>query len=162
MDNAARPVSATYVESTHIVLPGEANALGTVFGGQVCAWLDLTCAVAAMRHCRRPVVTASMDDLHFHAAIKVGHIAVVTAQVNAVFRTSLEVGGEIWSEDPLTGERRHTSTAFLTFVSIDETGRPIELPKLLAETPEEKQREREAHERRAARLTRRRVTRPSP
>jgi acyl-CoA hydrolase len=151
--------SATVVEATHLVLPGQTNALGTVFGGHVCAWLDLAGAVAAQRHCRRPVVTASMDDIHFHAPVKVGHIAVVRAQVNAVFRTSLEVGAEVWSEDPLTGDRHHTTTAYLTFVALDAIGQPAQMPALVPETPEEKAREAEGHARREARLVRKKALR---
>jgi len=151
-DEGSRTVAATVVESTHVVLPGEANSLGTVFGGQVCAWLDLACAVAAMRHCRRPVVTVSMDELVFHAPVRVGHFALLRAQVNAVFRTSLEVGAEVYSEHPLTGERRHTTSAFLTFVALGEDGRPLPMPPLVCVTDEERRREREAHERRERRL----------
>jgi acyl-CoA hydrolase len=158
----ARRPRDSYVESTHLVLPGQANALGTVFGGHVCAWLDLAGAVAAQRHCRRPVVTASMDDIHFHASVKVGHVAVVRAQVNAVFRTSLEVGVDVFSEDPLTGDRHHTTTAYLTFVALDAHGRPAPMPPLLCETPEEKAREADAKARREARLARKQALRPSP
>ena len=150
---------ATTVETTHLVLPGQTNALGTVFGGHVCAWLDLAGAVAAQRHCRRPVVTASMDDIHFHASIKVGHIAVVKAQVNAVFRTSLEVGVEVHSEDPLTGDRHHTTTAYLTFVALDAHGHPAPMPPLTVETDEERRREAEAKQRRADRLERKKQLR---
>jgi acyl-CoA hydrolase len=158
----ARRARDSYVESTHLVLPGQANALGTVFGGHVCAWLDLAGAVAAQRHCRRPVVTASMDDIHFHASVKVGHVAVVRAQVNAVFRTSLEVGVDVFSEDPLTGDRHHTTTAYLTFVALDAHGRPAPMPPLLCETPEEKAREADAKARRESRLARKKALRPSP
>lgn len=147
-------VRDTFVESTHLVLPSDANAHGTVFGGQVCAWLDIACAVAAQRHCRGNVVTASMDEIHFHAAIKVGHVAVVRAQVNAVFRTSLEVGAKIWSEDPFTGERRHTSSAYLTFVALDAAGRPSVLPPLVLETEEDRRRQADAQVRRTGRLAR--------
>lgn len=155
-----RRVKDSIVETTHLVLPGQANALGTVFGGHVCAWLDLAGAVAAQRHCRRPVVTASMDDIHFHASVKVGHIAVVRAQVNAVFRTSLEVGVEVHSEDPLTGDRHHTTTAYLTFVALDAHGRPAPMPPLTCESDEERAREAEAHARRDARLARKQALRP--
>ncbi len=154
-----RPAKATYVETTHVVLPGQTNSLGTVFGGHVCAWLDLAGAVAAQRHCRRPVVTASMDDIHFHAPVRVGQFAVVRAQVNAVFHTSLEVGVEVWSEDPLTGERHHTTTAYLTFVGLDVNGRPAPMPPLLCETADEQRREAEAHARREARLARKEALR---
>lgn len=153
----ARSVSESTVTTSHYVLPGEGNVFGNVFGGHVCAWLDLACATSAMRHSRRPVVTASMDELVFHAPIKVGHIATVVSQVNAVFGTSMEVGAEVWSEDPLTGERHHTTTAYLTFVALGEDGKPTSaIPRLKCETEEEREREKQAHERRAARLERRR------
>ena len=152
-----RRASDTFVEQTHLVLPGEANAVGSLFGGHVSAWLDLAGAVAAMRLCHRPVVTVSMDDLHFHAPIRVGDIAVIQAQVNAVFRTSLEVGAKVWSEDPASGQRRHTSTAYLTFVALDGSGRPMELPPLLCETDAEKTREAQAQVRRTERLARRKA-----
>lgn len=153
-------VADTEVVSTHLVLPGEGNAHGNVFGGHVCAWLDLACATSAMRHARRPCVTASMDDIHFHAPIKVGHVAIVRARVNAVFRTSLEVGAEVWAEDPMTGDRRHATSAYLTFVALDASGRPVPLPRLVSETEEEQKREREAHERRRLRLDRRKLFTP--
>ena len=160
MPQTPRPARDSFVEATHLVLPGQANALGTAFGGQVCAWLDMAAAVAAQRHCRRTVVTASMDDIHFHAPVLVGHIAVVTARVNAVFRSSLEVGCEVYSEDPLTGDRRHTTTAYLTFVALDSTGRPATVPPLLCETDEERAREKGAHDRRQARLERKKAFKP--
>jgi len=146
---------ASAVETTHFVLPGEANVHGNAFGGHVCAWVDLACATVAMRHARRPVVTASMDDLHFLAPIKVGHVAVLKARATAVFRTSMEVYAEVWNEDPLTGDRSQATTAFLTFVALDAQSRPVPLPPLEVSTPEEKQHEADAHERRKLRLERR-------
>ena len=148
----------TVVETTHLVLPGEANTLGTAFGGHVCAWIDLACAVSAQRHCRLPVATASIDDLHFLAPIKVGHVAVVRSQVNAVFRTSLEVGATVWSEDPLTGERSLTTRALLTFVALGPDGRPVQLPPLETVTDEERRRQDLAQTRRAERLARKKAS----
>ena len=145
----------TAVETSHYVLPGEANIHGNVFGGHVCAWIDLACATVATRYARRQVVTASMDDLHFESPIKVGHVARLTARVNAVFRTSMEIGAEVWSEDPLTGDRHQATTAYLTFVALDAQGKPVALPPLVTTTPVEKQREADAHERRKLRLERR-------
>lgn len=150
-------VRETLVETNHLVLPGEANTVGTAFGGHVCAWIDLAAAVAAQRHCRRPVVTASIDALNFLAPIRIGHVAIVRAQVNAVFRTSMEVGVEVRSEDPLTGIQHHTTSAFLTFVALGPENKPEPLPPLVCETDEERTREREAHERRAQRLARKRA-----
>lgn len=151
-------VANTVVETTHLVLPGEANTLGTAFGGNVCAWIDLACAVSAQRHCRLPVATASIDDLHFLAPIKVGHVAIVRSHVNAVFRTSLEVEAIVHSEDPLTGERSLTTRAFLTFVALSPDGEPLTIAPLTVETDEERERQKQAHARRAERLARKRAS----
>src|SRR5690606_3649054 len=96
------------VVTTEIVLPGDGNALGTAFGGKVMQWIDTTAAIAAARHTRKVVVTASMDELHFHVPIKVGEIVQIHARVNAAFRHSLEVGVEVYAEDPIKGTRKHT------------------------------------------------------
>lgn len=151
MTRIVRP-SETRTEQTWIVMPGQTNSLGTVFGGQVAAWIDVCAAVAAQRFCRRSVVTAAMDELQFRAAIKRGHIAVLQSLVNWAGRTSMEVGVRVEGEDPLTGERVHTSTAYLTFVALDTEGRPTPVPILEPETPEEKRRWHEAERRRERRL----------
>lgn len=143
---------ASRVMMTESVLPGDANPLGTAFGGKIAQWIDIAAAVACQRHCRRRVVTASMDDLHFLRPIKVGMIVELRAQVNAVFRTSMEAGVRIDSEDPLTGERRHVCTAFATFVAQDASGKPVEVPRLELETDEDRRRCADAAERRRIRL----------
>ena len=112
--------AASRVVMTESVLPGDGNPLGTAFGGKIAQWIDIAAAIACQRHCRQRVVTASMDDLHFLRPIRVGMIVELRAQVNAAFRTSMEAGVRIESEDPLTGERRHVCTAWLTFVAQDE------------------------------------------
>ena len=150
------PVSATRTEMTWIVMPGQANALGTVFGGQVMAWIDVCAAVAAQRFCRRNVVTASMDDLTFRGPIHQGDIAVLRAQVNWAGRTSMETGVRVEREDPRTGERTATATAYLTFVALDDTGSKCPVPSLHLETNEDRRRHDQAAQRRAARLARRR------
>jgi acyl-CoA hydrolase len=147
-----KPASASRVEVTHLVQPGDANVLGTAFGGQVMQWTDVTAAMAAMRHSRLPVVTASIDQLSFLAPVRIGQMAILHAQVTAVFATSMEVGVEVLSEDPRTGERRKCCDAFLTFVALGPDGRPVAVPPLRAETEEERRREREARVRRDARL----------
>jgi len=152
-----RTPRATRVVMTESVLPGDGNPLGTAFGGKIAQWIDVAAAVACQRHCRRRVVTASMDDLHFLLPIRVGMIVELRAQVNAVFRTSMEAGVRIESEDPLTGERRHVCSAFLTFVAQDEHGHPVELPPLEPEDDEDRRRARDAADRRALRLQRARV-----
>ncbi|HEX9578216.1 MAG TPA: acyl-CoA thioesterase [Myxococcales bacterium] len=149
--------AASRVVMTESVLPGDGNPLGTAFGGRIAQWIDIAGAIACQRHCRRRVVTASMDDLHFVLPIKVGMIVELRAQVNAVFRTSMEAGVRVESENPTTGERAHACTAYLTFVAQDSDGRPIEVPPLELQTDDDRRRSQDAAKRRAHRLTRRRL-----
>lgn len=144
--------TASRVVMTQAVLPGDGNVLGTAFGGRIAQWIDVAAAIACQRHCRHRVVTASMDDLHFLTPIKVGMIVELSAQVNAAFRTSMEAGVRIESEDPLSGERRHACTAFLTFVAQDEDGRAVQVPELVLESEEDRRRHLDAKERRTIRL----------
>ena len=146
------PVAASHVEMTQLVMPIHANTHGTAFGGTVMAWTDLAAGMAAMRHARLPVVTASIDQLAFRSPVRIGQIALIRAQVNAVFATSMEVGVEVWTEEPLSGERHHCCEAFLTLVALGPDGRPRPVPPLLAESDEERRRQREAATRRASRL----------
>lgn len=148
-----KPASQSRIEHTHLVMPGEANNLGSAFGGMIMQWTDVAGAMAAMRHARGPVVTVSIDQLTFLAPIRIGHMALLHAQVNAVFTTSMEVGVEVSSENPMTGERRKCCDAFLTFVALGDDRRPIPVPPLLVETEEERRRERDARTRREARLS---------
>jgi acyl-CoA hydrolase len=147
-----KPASASRVNVTHLVMPGDANPVGTAFGGKVMEWIDLAASMVAMRHARLPVVTASVDQLTFLAPVRIGHMAILTAQVNAVFATSMEIGVEVSTEDPATGERRKCCDAHLTFVAIGGDGRPTQVPPLQAESDDERRREREARVRREARL----------
>jgi acyl-CoA hydrolase len=147
--------SATRCEMTWIVMPGDCNALGTVFGGQVCAWIDVCGAVAAQRFTRGQVVTAAMDQLAFKAPIRHGRIAVVQAMVNWAGRTSMEVGVRVEEESPEDALRTHTSTAYVTFVAVDRDRRPIPVPTLAPETADERRRWHEAERRRADRLAHR-------
>lgn len=140
------------VTMAEIVLPGHANALGTIFGGQIMSWIDIAAAIAAGRHARSTVVTASLDALHFEAPVKVGHVVHIRAAVNFVSRTSMEVGVRVESEDPLTGERRRTARAYTTFVALDAAGKPTPVPPLLPQTADEKRRNAEAQKRRASRM----------
>jgi acyl-CoA hydrolase len=152
---APKPAAASRVEMTQLVMPSDANVLGSAFGGKVIQWTDLAAAVAAQRHARMPVVTVSIDQLSFLAPVRIGHVALLRAQVNAVFGSSMEIGVEVLTEDPLSGERRRCCDAFLTFVALGEDGRPAPAPPLLTDTEEERRREREAHARRASRLAKR-------
>lgn len=140
------------VVNTYIIQPPQTNAHGTAFGGQIMAWMDETAAIAALRFCKKPCVTVSVDRVQFTKPIKVGHILIMKARVNYTGKTSMEVGIRICSEDPMTGLRQHTLTGYLTFVAVDKKGKPTKIPKL--ETPSEKDVTRWLHaeERREIRL----------
>jgi acyl-CoA hydrolase len=140
---------------TQVVLPGDANPHGSTFGGRILQWVDLCAAVAAHRHARAAVVTASMDDVHFLLPIAVGDIVVLQAQVNYAGRTSMEVGVRVMAEDVRSGRRRHAVTAYVTFVAVDQAGRPKPVPPLAPQTDDDRRRLAAAQERRARRLTRR-------
>ncbi|MBU8894866.1 acyl-CoA thioesterase [Corallococcus sp. H22C18031201] len=139
---------------TQLILPPDANNLDAAFGGKVMQWIDICGAIAAQRHCREVVVTASMDDLHFHAPIRVGWIALLHSRVLATFRTSMEVGVTVHAENPLTGERHLTTSALLTFVALDSAGQRVPVPGLILETDSERAAFAEAEARRAQRIAR--------
>lgn len=155
-------VRDSVVETTELVLPGHTNPLGNVFGGRVMELVDVTGGVAASRHARSAVVTASMDELHFREPVKLGHVMILRASVNYAGKTSMEVGVRVDREDPLTGERVHTATAYLTFVALGADGKPREVPPLIAESDEEHRRMENARIRRAERLRKRDLYRASP
>lgn len=150
-DRTAVHGSATRVELTQLVLPQYTNAIGTIFGGQVAAWIDMCAAISAQRFCRTQVVTVSIDELHFLHPIQRGHIAIFRSCVNAAWNRSVEVGVRVEGEDPLTGERTHTASAYTTFVSLVD-GRPSAVPALLVDSAEELRRQAEAELRRGSRL----------
>ncbi len=143
------------VDMAEHVLPNDTNPHGTIFGGRVMALVDLAATIAASRHARRAVVTASIDELHFLHPIKLGHLVLLEAQVNEAFSSSMEIGVNVFSENPITGERRKTTTAYATFVALDDLGRPSSVPPLLPETPEETKRQLDARQRREDRIARR-------
>jgi acyl-CoA hydrolase len=147
-----RPVAGSQHETSELMMPHHANNLGHVFGGVMLSMMDKTAAVAAFRHCRMNVVTASIDRVDFREPIHVGDLVVMKASVNFVGRTSMEVGVRVESEDMISGRRRHTNSCYLTFVAIDRNGRPIEVPPLQPETPDEVRRHAAAKERRRRRL----------
>ena len=133
----------------------DANSAGYVHGGTVMKLCDEVAGLAAVRHSRCRVVTAGMDRMTFLEPIHIGELVTFTAAVNAAWRTSMEVGVRVEAEKPLTGECRHTSTAYLTMVAVDNEGSPIPVPALLAESETEQRRQREAELRRRNRLTER-------
>jgi len=147
-----KPASESRVEMTELAMPTDANNLGTVFGGRIVQWMDLAGAIAARRHARTPVVTAAMDELTFQAPVRLGHVAILDARVNAAFGSSMEVEVEVFDEDPDTGVRRRCCDGFLTFVSLGKDNKPAPVAPVLAATEEERGRERDAHSRRARRL----------
>ena len=148
----AKPVRDSRVAMTEIVLPGHTNALGTIFGGQLMAWIDIAGSIASARHARGVCVTASIDALHFVAPVKLGQHVCIRASINYTGRTSMEIGARLESEDPRSGVILHVATAYMTFVAIDEQGRPRPIPAIIPETAEEKRRYQDAELRRAARL----------
>jgi acyl-CoA hydrolase len=148
-----KPVSASRSEMTEIVLPAQTNPLGKLLGGQVMHLVDMVAAMAAHRHSNSYVVTASVDSIDFRNPINLGEIVNLKSQVNRVFRTSMEVGVEVYSENAMTEERKHTTTAYVTFVAIDEHTRlPKRVAPLIVKTAEERRRFREAAKRREVRL----------
>ena len=148
-----KPISASRSEMAEVVLPAETNPLGKLLGGHVMHLVDIAAAMAASRHSNSYVVTASVDNIDFRNPINVGEIVILKAQVNRVFHTSMEVGVKVFSENALTGERKHTTTAYVTFVALDAVTRePKPVAPLILKTDEEKRRWHEAGERRKARL----------
>jgi acyl-CoA hydrolase len=146
-------VSASRSEMAEVVLPAHTNALGKLLGGHVMHLVDIAGAMAAHRHANSYVVTASVDYIDFRNPVNLGEIVLLKSQVNRVFHTSMEVGVEVYSENYLTGERKHTTTAYVTFVAIDEkTRRPKPVPPLILKTAAERRRFREAAQRRKTRL----------
>ena len=148
-----KPVSASRSEMAEVVLPAQTNPLGKLLGGHVMHLVDIAAAMAAHRHSNSYVVTASVDYIDFRNSVSLGEIVMLKSQVNRVFHTSMEVGVEVYSENVLTGERKRTTSAYVTFVAIDEkTHLPKPVRPLIVETPEEKRRYEEAAERRRTRL----------
>ena len=149
-----KKASESATEMVQVVLPNDANPLGFILGGTVMHLIDIAGAIASHRHTRSLLVTAAVDGLQFLHPIKVGDLIILKARVTAAWSTSLEVEVEVFSEQIKTGQRKLTSKAYLTFVSLDDNGKPTEVPPLLIETPEDEQRCRDAHVRRDERLKR--------
>jgi len=147
-----KPARQSRVVMTEIILPEDSNQFGHAWGGRVMALIDKAAAIAATRHGRTNVVTASVDSLVFRAPVKLGHILRLLASVNATFRTSMEVGVKVVSEDPLSGRQAHCCSAYVTMVALDANGRPTPVPEIRPATPEDRRRRREALQRRKDRL----------
>ena len=149
---APKRASESATEMVQVVLPNDANPLGYILGGTVMHLIDIAGAIACHRHTRSLLVTAAVDGLQFLHPIKVGDLIILKARVTATWSTSLEAEVEVFSEETLTGVRRLTSRAYLTFVAIDRENRRIPIPGLILDTADEKQRAAEANARRAGRL----------
>jgi acyl-CoA hydrolase len=152
----SEPKAASESEAvmTQVILPSDANPLNAAFGGRIMEWIDICAGVSAGRHCRHAVVTASMDDLHFHTPIGVGWVVTLRARVLAAFHTSMEVGVTVHAENLLTGAQHLTTSALLTFVALNPDGTKAVVPPLRLETDAERTAFAEAHQRRKARLER--------
>jgi len=147
-----KPVRESQSEYSELALPNDANVLGHVLGGKVMHLVDLAGALAALRHARCPVVTASVDHMSFLHPVRIGELIMLRSSVNRVFNTSMEVGVKVWVEDLRTGDRKHTSSAYLTFVALGEGGNCVSIPPVIPETSDEKRRFEEALHRRQYRL----------
>ena len=128
------------VETRYLVMPHQANPAGTVFGGVIVSWIDMTASMAAQKHCGKPVVTASIDSINFRKPINIGDHVVLKAAVNYVGKTSMEIGVKVIKEDPCTSQQTTATTAHLTFVALDDNNKPVPAPKLIPKTQDEKRR----------------------
>lgn len=152
MTRPVKTVKESQHETSELMMPQDANNLGHVFGGVILSMMDKCAAIAAFRHSRMNVVTVSIDRVDFREPIHVGDLVLMKASVNYAGRSSMEVGVRIEAEELLTGSRRHTNSCYLTFVAVDRNGRPIEVPELRPETPDEVRRYEAALQRRQRRL----------
>jgi acyl-CoA hydrolase len=151
-DRPARSVADSIVHMTEIVLPEDTNARGSIFGGRVLALIDKCAAVVGMRHARSEVTTVALDSVVFVSPVRVGDVLVLVGRINAAFGSSMEIEVEVASEDPLSGKRRLTTTAFVTMVAVAPDNRPIPVPRLELVDEGQHRRCAEATERRRRRL----------
>lgn len=163
--HSERKVSETATELVRLMGVVDTNVAGTIHGGTVMRFVDETAALSAIRFCGMQVVTAGVDRMTFLQPVRLGELLRCRASVNAAWRTSIEVGVKVESENPITGEIKHTSTAYVTMVALGEDGRPVEVPELIVETDAERRRRDAAETRRANRLAERtqlKDARPDP
>ena len=146
-----RGVSESRSEMTELILPNDTNTLGNLLGGRLMHFIDLVAAMAAYRHARTHVVTASMDHIDFIAPVHVGDLLILKSQLNRAFNTSMEVGVKVWVENTIASTHHHVASAYLTFVAVDSQGRRVPVPKLQPESDEETRRFEDAGRRREAR-----------
>jgi acyl-CoA hydrolase len=148
----AKKVSDSQIIMTELVLPNHTNQLGNLLGGQLMHWIDICAALSAAKHSNRVCVTASVDRIDFHHPIRLGDAVTLVASVNRVFRTSMEVGVKVYAQNFREGTKIHTNTAYLTFVAVDNEGKPVPAAEAVPETEDEKRRYEEALIRRETRL----------
>jgi acyl-CoA hydrolase len=132
-----RPVADSYVIMTELVLPNDTNTLNNLMGGRMMHLMDIAAAIAAQKHSNRIVVTASVDNVSFRDPIRLGNVVTLQAQVTRAFSSSMEVHIDVWAEDIPSGTRQKTNEAFFTFVAVDQSGRPIDVPEAVPETADE-------------------------
>ena len=147
-----KPIGASRVTLSQLMHPEHANLLGNVHGGWIMKLVDEAAALACMRHAQKKVVTVAIDSMTFRRPIRLGDLIILNAEVSFAGRTSMEAEVHVVAENPITGERTHTNTAYLVYVALDDHGRPTQVPPLKAETEEEKQRMEQAAERQKRRL----------
>lgn len=152
MATSSRPSSASYAETTHLVLPNDTNTLGNLFGGQLLKWLDISCAISAHRHCKQVVVTAAVNNVSFDRPIRLGDFVTIKAHVSRAFGTSMEVWADVWVEDQESGEKIKCNSAIYTFVAVDRNRQPVRVPEVVPSTEEEQKRYDGALRRRQLRL----------
>jgi acyl-CoA hydrolase len=146
-----KPPSASATVVLRRMHPQTANPAGTVFGGTILAQCDEAAGIAASRHARMRVATAAIDAMQFHAPAHIGEVLTCMASVNATFGSSMEVGVRVEAEDPMTGEARHTNSAYFVMVALDEDGKPADVPEVGPQTEDERRRQAAAEKRQAAR-----------
>lgn len=159
-----RTVAESQSEMTELILPNDTNTLGNLLGGRLMHFIDLVGAMAAYRHARTHVVTASMDHIDFIAPVHVGDLLILKSSVNRAFNTSMEVGVKVWVENTIAGMHRHVASAYLTFVAVDSQGRRVPVPQLRPENEEEERHFEDAGHRRQLRqreLERKRASKPA-
>jgi acyl-CoA hydrolase len=152
MNKTSRPVSDSYAQTTHVVLPNDTNTLGNLFGGRLLQWLDISCAISAHRHCKRVVVTVAVNHVGFDKPIKLGDFVTILSHVSRAFGSSMEVWSDVYVEDQVTGEKIKCNSAIYTFVAVDQAGRPVTVPEAVPTNEEEQQRFDGALRRRQLRL----------
>ena len=147
-----KKVSKSFVTMTELVLPNDTNTLNNLMGGRLMHWMDIVSAIAAQKHSNRTVVTASADNISFGEPIQLGDVVTLQAKVSRAFNSSMEVHVEVWAENIPSGTKFKSHSAFFTFVAVDQSGRPIDIPTVTPETPEEKELYEGALRRRQLRL----------